>query len=168
MRHTPTILGPILLLSLLGCQITAHPAVEPAPRNVIAPDGTILLNSASMATLRGDVDRLEDDIFRSFRDLAWGSMGITARDNAWEDGASAGEPAMVVSGPHVVGRALTPDGRHVEALAWRDPEKADHVRVAIQIGHFGDPVQERQFLAMLQTHLQAPPRPQRDRSFTLP
>jgi hypothetical protein len=116
----------------------------------------------SEAWLKGEPDRLVEDIVRAIEELNWAVLRV--RHPALGSEGQPGLSQLDVADPegplgqalaHAVVTALRPDDREVRIEAWAFPKAQVYTRV--RVGLFGDPPAERRFLASLRDFLLGPP-----------
>jgi hypothetical protein len=125
-------------------------ATQPAhPRTLVAkPD-----------ELRGDYERLVDDIPRAISKAHWGLQWMTPA--AWPKGDDGKLQLIPINAS-----ALLPDGR--EAFLRAEPAGEDRIALTVAVGRTGDPREEKAFATVLQKVLDGKPKPKRGGTFELP
>ncbi len=95
--------------------------------------------SASMARLGGGFDRLVDDIPRAVKQHHWGLLSLRRSRVEHAHRVRRDQTSEVIRA-----RALLPDGREAEMVAW--PVGEDRVGMAVRVGRGGDADAEKAFL----------------------
>ncbi len=142
-----------MLLSLASC---TRPHVRPL-EYLTAPGIEEPFPSGSYAELPGDARRLPEDVQRAVERVHWGLIHF--------EGPLPSRPADAMA-TTVRAEALLPDGRTAAIVAW--PSIVGGVGLAIRVGPFGDPREERAFAAVLAKTLAGKPKPKRGGTFEIP
>ena len=144
-----------MALSCLGCRAPGYDARPDVPRAVHTPLDATVPDHASVAQWQAPPQRLAEDIGRTLVAMEWGVGSVlTYRDP--DD-----QPPLVVRA-----MALLADNRSVTVVGRQVDEQT--VSVAIQVGSFGSPQVEQQFLEQLQQTLAGEPASKRTWRFKLP
>lgn len=155
------VLGGTAVCFVFGCAASG-PVIEPVTQS---PGDT------TFARVPGTFERAADDIKRAVKRVGWGHVSTVMLTS--EDGEGLTNE-LDRSLSHVEVIALLPTSQRAKIKAWRADDTpdggaaGDQIVVAIRVGHFGNPVREREFINRFAAVLQMDPQPRRGGKFELP
>ena len=143
----------------IGASLVPHPMVDKVSFTGSTAVGASIMKAAA------------DDIKRAVKRVGWGHVSTVTLTS--EDGEDLTDE-LDRSLPHVEVIALLPTSQRAKIKAWRADDApdggavGDQIVVAIRVGHFGNPVREREFINRFAAVLQMDPQPRRGGKFELP